>query len=115
MSDLTSTFDRNFYQEVREGYRGVVGQDVGQLHLEAPFSDRGLVLEFESGFFQAVKDRRAHDTFTTRRLGPSRYSAETYVEVLVAPVRGATVWSAPPPWRWWHPARLQWYVARSVG
>jgi hypothetical protein len=61
---------------------------------------------------QAVKDRRAHDTFATRRLAPSRYSG-TYVEVLVAPVRGATVWSAPPPWRWWHPAGPQWYVVTS--
>ena len=37
---------------------------------------------------QAEKDRRAHDTFVTRRLAPSRHSAETYVEVLVAPVQG---------------------------
>jgi hypothetical protein len=45
---------------------------------------------------RAVKDRRAHDTFATQRLGASRYSAETYVEVLVAPVQGAMVWSSPP-------------------
>ena len=77
----------------------MVGQDVGQLHLEASFGDRALLLEFESGFFASREGPRAHDTFATQRLGPSRYSAETYVEVLVAPVQGATVWSAPPPWR----------------
>jgi hypothetical protein len=33
------------------GYWGVEGQDVGQLHLEASFGDRALLLEFESGFF----------------------------------------------------------------
>jgi hypothetical protein len=83
---------------------GVAGQHVGQPHLEAAFGDRALLLEFESGCSRAVKDRRAHDTFATQRLGPSRYSAETYVEVLVAPVQGAMVWSSPPSWRWWwHP------------
>jgi hypothetical protein len=30
----------------------VVGQDVGQLHLEGSFGDRALLLEFQSGFLE---------------------------------------------------------------
>jgi len=79
-------FDRNFYQEVREGFRGVVGQDVGRLHREASFGDRALLLEFESGF--ASREGPAGARYVRDAAARAeRYSAETDVEVLVAPVR----------------------------
>jgi hypothetical protein len=77
VSDLTSTFDRNFYQEVRGGYRGVLGQDVGQLHLEAPFGDRALLLEFESGFFASREGPAGARYIRDAAAGADRYSAET--------------------------------------
>jgi len=90
----------------------MVGQDVGQLHLEAPFGDRaGLRLEFESAFFASregpagaryVRDAAAGAEPVQRRdlhgvLAGRRGLVITNVVAVVAP------------------RRTQWYVVRSWG
>ena len=72
----------------------MVGQDVGQLHLEASFGDRALLLEFESGVLASREGPGGGRTLRLRRSG--RYSAETDVEVLVAAITAATSTTVTP-------------------
>jgi hypothetical protein len=61
-----------------------------------PSGDGALLLEFESGFFASRQVPTGERHVRDAAAGAEPVQRRDLPDVLVAPVQGATVWSAPP-------------------